>query len=495
MDQGQSSSAADQGVTVTESLVTEMAQRLRTPAPEVDASVVCLISWAGSDGFDRRDYEPANVRIGPFHRDPSHPTENEKKDALHHLLPHDDEQGRADDLNHYLDEMARVVPRARGCYSRWFSTIDTEEFKCMLLVDGCFLHSRFVPSRAAPAPVNDDISVDRDIVFLLENQLPFFVLVEVQKLITADAEDNYSVVVDNVLGRIQALVRLNEYSAVTVPRPTTPPCHLLHLLHMYFRPTSLPLNDAPAIPRTRSAVAAAPTPSSQPAQIPMLPLRNNQGAAANGNGAANEVIPPPPGAPVRQTRWRAATYYHTAGVRFMERKVGSGDGEARSILDVERRGDWLHIPILAVDNNTFRMLRNMVALEQNSPQLRSSHVTAYCLFMSQLASTKEDVELLVAKGVIVHLLHSADDVAANLAGLCDGVVLDAYNPDLCYLRAEHAALEEVCRDGWKKSKAWLRHTKCNNYLMGLAVLAGAGLFFCTVEQSVFAALSYFQGKK
>ncbi|KAF7096288.1 hypothetical protein CFC21_098257 [Triticum aestivum] len=440
-----------------------MAQRLRTPAPEVDASVVCVISWAGSDGFDRRDYEPANVRIGPFHRDPSHPTENEKKDALHRLLPHDDER-RAEDLNHYLHQMARVVPRARGCYSRWFSTIDTEEFKCMLLVDGCFLHSRFVPSRAAPAPVNDDITVDRDIVFLLENQLPFFVLVEVQKLIRADAEDSYSVVVDNVLGRIQALVRLNEYSAVTVPRPTTPPCHLLHLLYMYFRPTALPLNDAPApaIPRTRT----------------------------------NEAIPPPPpGAPVRQTRWRAATYYHTAGVRFMARKVGSGDGEARSILDVGRRGDWLHIPVLAIDNNTFRMLRNMVALEQNSPQLRSSHVTAYCLFMSQLASTKEDVELLVAKGVIVHLLHSADDVAANLAGLCDGVVLDAYDRHLCYLRAEHAALEEVCRDGWKKSKAWLRHTKCNNYLMGLAVLAGAGLFFCTVEQSVFAALSYFQEKK
>ncbi|XBI10651.1 hypothetical protein VPH35_137876 [Triticum aestivum] len=365
MDQGQ-------GVTVTESLVTEMAQRLRTPAPEVDASVVCLISWAGSDGFDRRDYEPANVRIGPFHRDPSHPTENEKKDALHRLLPQDDEQGRAEDLNHYLHQMARVVPRARGCYSRWFSTIDTEEFKCMLLVDGCFLHSRFVPSRAAPAPVNDDITVDRDTVFLLENQLPFFVLVEVQRLIRADAEDSYSVVVDNVLGRIQALVRLNEYSAVTVPRPTTPPCHLLHLLYMYFRPTALPLNDAPApaIRRTRSAVAAAPPPSSQPAQIPLLPLGNNQGAAANGNGAANEVIPPPPpGAPVCQTRWRAATYYHTAGVRFMARKVGSGDGEARSILDVERRGDWLHIPILAVDNNTFRMLRNMVALEQNSPQL------------------------------------------------------------------------------------------------------------------------------
>ncbi|KAI4972440.1 hypothetical protein ZWY2020_003365 [Hordeum vulgare] len=483
MDQGQSGTA-------TESLVIEMGHRLRTPAPEVDASVVCLISWAGSDGFDRRDYEPANVRIGPFHRDPSHPTEKEKKDALHRLLPHDDEQRRAQELNHFLHEMARLVPSARGCYNRWFSAIEAEEFKCMLLVDGCFVHSRFVPSRAAPAPVNDDITVDRDIVFLLENQLPFFVLVEVQKLITPDpdAGDNYSVVVDNVLGRIQALVRLHEYSAVTVPRPATPPCHLLHLLYMYFRPTALPLNDAPAI-------GAAPPPSSPP-----HPLCNNRGAAANGNGEANEGNPPwnsinAPRAPVPQTRWRAATYYHTAGVRFMARKVGSGDGEAGSILDVERRGDWLHIPILAVDNNTFRMLRNMVALEQNSPQLRSSHVTAYCLFMSQLAGTKEDVELLVAKGIIVHLLHSADDVAANLAELCDGVVLDAYNRDLSYLTAEHAALEEVCLDGWKKSKAWLRHTKCNNYLMGLAVLAGAGLFFCTLEQSVFAALGYFQEKK
>ncbi|KAI4964299.1 hypothetical protein ZWY2020_006712 [Hordeum vulgare] len=460
----------------------------KNPAPEVDASVVCLISWAGSDGFDRRDYEPANVRIGLFHRDPSHPTEKEKKDALHRLLPHDDEQRRAQELNHFLHEMARLVPSARGCYNRWFSAIEAEEFKCMLLVDGCFVHSRFVPSRAAPAPVNDDITVDRDIVFLLENQLPFFVLVEVQKLITPDpdAGDNYSVVVDNVLGRIQALVRLHEYSAVTVPRPATPPCHLLHLLYMYFRPTALPLNDAPAI-------GAAPPPSSPP-----HPLCNNRGAAANGNGEANEGNPPwnsinAPRAPVPQTRWRAATYYHTAGVRFMARKVGSGDGEAGSILDVERRGDWLHIPILAVDNNTFRMLRNMVALEQNSLQLRSSHVTAYCLFMSQLAGTKEDVEPRRQRdhrAPAPQRRRCRGEPGRALRRRCPRRV----QPGLELPDGGACGARGGLPDGWKKSKAWLRHTKCNNYLMGWPSSRVPASSFARWSTGL-AALGYFQEKK
>lgn len=189
-------------------------------------------------------------------------------------------------------------------------------------------------------------------------------------------------------------------------------------------------------------------------------------------------------------RWRTATQYHAAGVRFVKRKLGgNGNGEARSILDVDLIKDRLHVPCLTVDANTLRLLRNMVALEQKSlQQQRTSHVTAYCLFLSQLASTEEDVELLVSKGIIVHLLRSNGDVAEGLAGLCDGVVIDPDAGNDYLLRSKYEALEKlivVCSgSGGRKSMAWLRsHSKC--LLVAALVLL---LFLWTAQQSVFSAL-------
>lgn len=284
----------------------------------------------------------------------------------------------------------------------------------MLLLDGCFLHTRFVPSRAATQPVKD-IREDRDIFFLLENQLPFFVLEEIHKLITPD--ENCDVVIDSVLGRVEALLRRSEYSVATVPRrfptPLGPPC-LLHLLHMYFRPTILDDGD---------------------------------GKQTVDGGSPSRIISTP------NWRWSSATYYRAAGVKFKPRKVGHGPDQARSILDVVLRGSTLHVPCLRVDHDTFRMLRNMVALEQqsSSKHLSMSHVTTYCFFLSQLAATEKDVELLVAKKILMHMADDTRDLAEGLAGLFDDMILDpADNPGRSYLSTEHDALEKLMALFWKR---------------------------------------------
>lgn len=455
-----------------ESLITEI---LTIPLPKpVDTSVPCLISWAGDD-IDRGDYEPVLVRIGPFHRqDPTQQSadgmEQQKKQVLRGLLVsrEEDEAGRREELRSYLEAMERVDPDARRCYNRTFSWMSSKEFARMLLLDGFFLYSRFVVAGAG----DDDIAVDRDVVFLLENQIPFFVLEEIHRLLTRRRRSEKVlpavVVLDKVAGRVEQLLRRNGYSnsAATSSSSPTPPCHLLHLLYMHLSPTTC-----------------------APKRIELPQVQHN-------NGEYRIRVPVP------QVRWRTATQYAAAGVRLVKRNL---DGEkARSILDVELTGeDTLQVPCLTVDSNTFRMLRNMVAMEQKSLQKdrRTSHVTAYCLFISQLATTEEDVALLVSNGVIVHLLHSDDEVAAGLAGLCDGVVIDAYDPDGNYLRPKYEALERlISGDGGgggrrKYSMARLRrHGKRSNCLMALMVMAAVFLFLWTAQQSVFAALRAGKGR-
>ncbi|PNT63169.1 hypothetical protein BRADI_4g12300v3 [Brachypodium distachyon] len=496
-DQGAIAPAAQERDEEDKSLITEILTI--SPAKSLDTRVACLIAWA-SDDIDRVNYfEPSMVRIGPFHRqDPSQQSadrmEQKKKRVLPGLLASNeqDEAGRREELRSHLEAMESVERVARRCYNRSFGWMTSKEYAHMLLLDGCFLYSRFVSA----AGIGDDIAVDRDVIFLLENQIPFFVLEEIHRQLikTGRVQDTSpGAVLDEVAKRVRRVLQRNNYIAlgnVNVPSSHPSPCHLLHLLYMYFTPT---LGRVPATP------APAGRPGSIAWFISIVDTNGNragpplQGQPTNNNNNNNTSDPVLP-----QVRWRTATQYYAAGVGFVKRKLG--DQGARCILDVELTVGWLtggtlHVPCLTIDINTFRMLRNMVALEQKSLQQtsQSSHVTAYCLFLSQIAGTKEDVELLVSKGIIAHLLRSIDDVAQGLAGLCSAVVFDVDNPDLNYLSSKHKALEPLYHSNWGRAIAWLWHVKCDNPLKALAVLAAVVVSIVTVLQLVFAGLSYGRG--
>lgn len=90
--------------------------------------------------------------------------------------------------------------------------------------------------------------------------------------------------------------------------------------------------------------------------------------------------------------WRRATeYVSNCNVRFVRRKLDSSC--APSMLDVDIKGGEVQVPRLHIDGNTWTILLNLMALEQQHPSL-GTYVTAYCLFMSQMVSTAGDVELL-----------------------------------------------------------------------------------------------------
>jgi len=288
------------------------------------------------------------------------------------------------------------------------------------------------------------VAVVRDVLYLAENQIPFFVVDAIHRLAVPDAGVSAA---DAIVEYVRELLRGQQYSVATPA--AAEPGNLLHLLHVHIAPAAL----------------SPPT---------------NVGKVTGGKR------------PVE--RWRTATEYHCAGVGFRARSLG-GKGGARSILDVklDGRGGALEIPRLNVDAETWRLLRNLMALEQSNPAAAGSRVTAYCVLVSQLACTARDVELLSRRGVISHGLGGHGEVAERLAGLCRGVAFGPDDPAGNYLHATWQALEGGFRSRPRRWAAWLMLRYFSNPWLAVGLAAAALGLVCTVVQAVYSVLSYTPG--
>ncbi|EEE69410.1 hypothetical protein OsJ_28777 [Oryza sativa Japonica Group] len=421
----------------------------------------CLISKVKPQvrRVDDSQYTPQVVLVGAYHHKPLDSTDQLAKwTALRRVLPDDGEQ-RASTLRRCLEAIAGVEDEARSYYEDGAKTWrENQMFVQMLLLDAWFVLDIFNVGGEAAAAVGsrggsavDYIFAVRDVFYLLENQIPFFILEKVYELVrvgnsgqdqdqrtqtctsppppqppgaTAIAgggpSSSSTVVVDGFLRHLRSLLQDQGYSNVEVDITSTRPC------------------------------ARAP------------PFTGGAG--------------------------RRST--NAAGVRFKKRALGAAAGDARCVLDVElRRLTTLHVPTLTVDNNTWRVLRNLMALEQNNPHL-GSHVTAYCLFVSQLAGTASDVALLARKGVVVHFMATDEDVADGFAGLCRGVALDVDDARRNYLQPTWERMER-----WYSSRpvnwmALLRRRHLSNPLVAIALLAAITGLVCEVVQAVYAVKTY-----
>ncbi|XP_062192360.1 uncharacterized protein LOC133895856 [Phragmites australis] len=452
--------------------IASLAQELREQRAAANSSAaqldgVSAIIIAEVDGptrnVDPAEYDPHHVSIGPYHRikNPGLARDDEKIRSLDAIMsaasPSTTEEV-------YLGELARLEGRARRCYAHTFG-MESKEFLTMLLLDGCYVLAHFgdvqtvdgVRRRSGGPAVNghvqgafhrssaepEAVAVVRDVFYLAENQIPFFVVDMIRKLtISYDGV----LEVDPIAGYVREILDKHQYSVATPA--VVEPGNLLHLLHMHLRPTIL--------------------------------------SPATGDEAT------PTGLPVG--RWRTAMEYRFVGVKFKSRPIGITD-KARCILDVsfDSGGNTLEVPCLNIDAETFRILRNLMALEKHNPDAAGSSVTAYCVFMSQMACTEGDVELLSRIGVIVHRLGNHKEVSTWFSDLCKGVVFDADDPDRNYLRAMCQALEKRFRSRPRRWMALLGQKYFANPWLGVGVIAAAIGLACAVVQAVYSVLSYRQG--
>lgn len=383
-------------------------------------------------------YAPHCVPIGPYHLSRSSPWIEKTKQRSTGFMQSLAEEHTVGGLTGVMEKLELL---ARACYTSGdrFGDMTPEQFSSMLLDDACYLLLFFVDyesgnNGAPPAPTDDGerpvshSTLVRDTVFLLENQIPFFLLQAIHERVTGGTTS----VLDYIAMPIQELLQL-QHLISPKPRPPPPTCsHLLHLVHAYLRPTLLPAEST---------------------------------AMCSGTVMG---------------RWRrAAEYGRYANVRLMRRDYQ--DGVESSVLDVQLERGTLWIPRLRINSNTWTILRNLMALEE---QERRRPVTVYCLFMSQLACTAEDVQLLRRAGIVDHFLGNDEQVSKDLAGLCKGVVIEVDDLDRNYLKPMWHQLEKRCDSRAQRSLGWFRHGQ--NWEITAAFLVALILIACQVVQTFYA---------
>ncbi|KAE8803880.1 hypothetical protein D1007_20240 [Hordeum vulgare] len=474
---------------------------------------------------DKEEYDPDHLAIGPYNYPRRHlAMEREKLMSLKMVLTaaRARRPGTPVEVDMYVNELKCLEESVRKCYDNTFPDIKSEQFVRMLLLDGCYILSCLVDLQPRSQPMDDaasgtanagvlaangaeapattnagvlsaanvaesprtanadagvlsaangaeaprtanadvgDVSerrvevealtVLRDVFYLAENQIPFFVLGKIGDL--TGLEGNNGVITEAAKYALN-LMRAQKYEMAASASEPTVPGNLLHLLHMYLKPA-------------RSISPAAPV-----------------------SGTVR--------------RWRSATDYYFAGVVFKRREMSqtwcSRTGvmlAPRCILDVKLSsgGGTLEVPVLDIDAETWRLLRNLMELEQRNRETVGSDVTAYCVFISQVACTSKDVELLTKSGVIVHGQGNNDEVAKCFADLCKGIIFDPDDPDCNYLRETCKKLEKRFHSHPQRWMAWLRRNYFSNPWLAAGLLAAVIGLVCAIIQAVYSVLSYKHG--
>jgi hypothetical protein len=312
-------------------------------------------------------------------------------------------------------------------------------------------------------------------IFLLENQIPFFVTETVYELAVSNGLTQ-AVVREKIVECVEDILRQFPNGIQEFNRPNKFH-HLLHLCHMYFRPTDQLLKSQESDENSRyfhRLVHAADSYFSFGSKLEedeqnLLPIQQKDCFRA-------AQLP---------LRWRRASQYHEAGIG-LARRVYS-ERNRHSLLDIKFSRGVIEIPCLAVDENTESLFKNLIAFEQTDPGL-GNDFTAYISVMSQLISTSDDATLLAQKGIIVHMLDNDAEVSELFTRLTKQMTF--YADKHYYLKSLGHILETHYQSRLNRWIALLWTNHFSNPWLVLAVLATVVMLVCTVVQTVYTVLAY-----
>ncbi|MQM06104.1 hypothetical protein Taro_038926 [Colocasia esculenta] len=421
---------------------------------------------------ESEDYEPKLVCIGPLHRDNKslQPMEQIKLSYLNDLI------GRHEDnkLGNYIEEIRKWEPQARKQYAEEIGSTPDELVK-MLVLDGCFIIEYFVKrifkqtkQTAQLAGVRWGFSRLRRDLMLLENQIPFFVLVHLfqrSKIPFKGTREEPLTLMEITLAFLGVDLKRMELINVDQVR------HLLHLHHICLDPKSIP--DEPAAHCTYIQVASYPFKVAYIlisaivfGVLYILLIHKLPRCCCFPCTEEEEEVP---------RDISCATELHNSGIKFRKKEKVS------SYLKVSFVEGTLEIPFLRVQESTSSELRNFIALEQCCPKV-GSHFTSFAVLMDNIINTEGDVAILRKRGIIESKLGCDDEVAKMFNKLCKGTHLDYKNHYNAGLFKQVKEYSEVPHHKWRAS---LRATHLRSPWSTLSFVAGILIFGLAITQAYF----------
>ncbi|KAL2346745.1 hypothetical protein Fmac_000745 [Flemingia macrophylla] len=378
-------------------------------------------------------YTPKVVSIGPFHHNRHLRLQNMERHKLNYCKAFLQRTNTTSDT--WIRYIEAVENNVRRCYSESLD-FSEEELVKIIFVDSGFILELFCRTCEESWSSDDvylstpwlDSSIRQDL-WLLENQLPFFLLHQLFNIsFNRTPNDNLF-----VLLTVYYFGYYNSYSEgrfihdINIRHFTD----LLRTFHLQHPPQTRP-------PRTGEGQL-----------VPHLP---------------------------------SASELSEAGVRFKVNK------KSKCLLDVLFSGRILKIPQLKVEDRTEILFRNMVALEQcHYPYF--SYITDYVIFLDFLVNTSKDVDILVQEGVLLNWLGDADSVANMFNGLCQNIV----QPNVSWPYFYNARdLNAFCRNRWNIMLSTLRLDYCKTPWKTAATIGGIFLLFLSFVQTLCSVVQVIQ---
>ncbi|PRQ36320.1 hypothetical protein RchiOBHm_Chr4g0390141 [Rosa chinensis] len=378
-------------------------------------------------------YTPDVVSIGPFHHyrqkrgnedgnggkegkceEDFQLMERVKNSYLNEILAHmknitlEELTAKVIELSDQKNEGA-FEERARNFYAERLDHISSKDFIEMMIVDGCFLVQLFRKSNDPKLRAFDDPVFNMDCMFhflchdilLLENQLPWFVIHILYGHIihsshghTVDINPGEASLSILILKALSILPSLKHSCATYKTHLKKNKCHcdahVLHILDLVRASIIIPLTTIEE--RAHKATDKEGTSSPEEHQV----------HTGNKDKRDNKAVHEDPD----QHQIRTATALSKADIKF--EKV-----ERESIMDIRfNKGGWfrngiLEIPQLNVGMSSETLFRNLIAIEQCYHGY-SNEITSYAIFMDNLISSNEDMELLCKEKVIGNWMSDED---------------------------------------------------------------------------------------
>lgn len=474
-----------------------------TPIHSEEMLTISIVP-AHSRALGDKWYTPNHVSIGPHHwRSSQLRCEVEKTSYLDLLLKSFlGGKSRREKLECLFAKVMQLQKdhRVLECYGTLHlkEMLGKEELMYMLLLDGCYLVSQFGRGRTPGEDPNWEVLV-LDTWYLLENQMPFLVVEEIDKLMTGCTDGE---VLDEFILFATQLLRAKGYISERTAEPTKKGagpweegvCKMSQHSRCRCDPGCQKLVRSIFMARPVEQKAAKELEHQQPRPHHLLHLLHTLLTQQKADGPS-ELDQQQPRSTIASVGccWRRASEYVCHGnVQFVGRPL---DGkEARSVLDVRIEGRKVLVPRLHIEGTTWMFLLNLLALEKQHGSQLGTHVTAYCMFLSQVACTAEDVKLLQSRGVITTSLGAPEKVAANIRELCNGVNFDVDDPEQNYLYPIFRELEELYQRRWHNFLSWCRlnYWSIRMTAVLIGVIAGAILLAAGVISAVYAVLMYEQ---
>ncbi|XP_042504281.1 UPF0481 protein At3g47200-like isoform X2 [Macadamia integrifolia] len=339
--------------------------------------------------INKEAYTPQLVSIGPFH----HKNENLRKmeTLKRQFLRSFVDRKPGIDVQEYVEAMKKREEETRQCYAEDTSSINSNEFITMMLVDGCFIlefllrNPRPLEQSNLDDPVFSNIWLSSAIkcdLILLENQLPFFVLVDLYNL---NQGKGLNSLFETVRYPFSHMMPKEEDVSSENSKCSKVKQVLLGSVRDCCSSSS---SSCCALPRENGGTVAVPTVKMPQVKHLLDFVRHCYIPSSAKISLVNGELKLP----------HNVTQLHEAGVKF---EVGRG----KCLLDLSFKNGVLAIPCINIEDWTESLFRNMIAFEQLHCSLPNpKFITDYATLLDGIIASSKDVILLREHGIIKSLV-------------------------------------------------------------------------------------------